>query len=112
MEKQPMNHASIIKAWEQTHLPKRSRSRLSDYDILIHKKIEEGYTQQAVVDLLSALDCPTTHQNLSRYLKCNPKVSSDHSKKTVEHSATNATKVEKTKPTSGFSQMKEKMQGG
>jgi hypothetical protein len=108
MGKQPMNHASIIEAWERTHRPKRSRSRLSDYDTLIRQKIEEGYTQQAVVDLLFDLDCPTTHQNLSRYLKRNPKVSSDHSKKSVEHS----TNVERTRPTSGFSQMKEKMQGG
>lgn len=108
MSKQNMDHASIIEAWEQTHRPKRSRSRLSDHDTLIRQKIDEGYTQQAVVDLLSALGCRTTHQNISRYLKCNTKELRSHNKKMVD----NSKNVEIVKPTSDFSQFKEKMQGG
>jgi len=60
---------AIIRQWEQTHHPNTHKSRLDRYDILIREKIEAGYTQQAVAELLTALGCSTTHQNLSRYLK-------------------------------------------
>lgn len=59
----------ILREWEQAHYPRKKCSRLSEFDKLIRQKIDEGYTQQVVVDLLEALGCKTSHQNLSRYLK-------------------------------------------
>lgn len=94
---------AIIREWEQTHTPSRSRSRLKDYDAQIRQKIDEGYTQQAVTELLAALGCKTSHQNLSKYLK-------KHGLSTV--------KVQKNEPSSsaaslksGFSQLKQGMRG-
>lgn len=60
---------AIIREWEQSHRPRKKWSRLNEFDGLIRQKIDEGYTQQAVVELLEKLGCYTSHQNLSRYLK-------------------------------------------
>ncbi len=60
---------AIISEWEKTHRPSKRKSCLNRFDALIREKIEAGYTQQAVAELLCSLGCSTTHQNLSRYLK-------------------------------------------
>lgn len=60
---------AIIREWEKTHRPSKHKSCLTRFDALIRKKIEAGYTQQSVAELLTSLGCSTTHQNLSRYLK-------------------------------------------
>lgn len=60
---------AIIREWEKTHRPSKRKSCLTRFDALIREKIEAGYTQQAVAELLCSLGCSTTHQNLSRYLK-------------------------------------------
>jgi len=100
-------HEAIIKAWEQTHRPKSSRSKLRDYDMLIIQKITEGYTQQAIAELLNALGCTTSHQNLSRYLKKRLGLSKQGST-TPAQSEKN--KTSETTHTSGFSRIKEMMQ--
>lgn len=103
-----IDQASIIEAWEKTHKPKRSRSRLSDHDRLIRSKIDVGYTQKAIVELLSALGCITTHQNLSRYLKR----TADKGKTHISNTATIGTlSSESKKPISGFGEMKKNLQG-
>jgi predicted transcriptional regulator len=98
---------AIIKAWEQIHRPKSSRSKLRDYDTLISQKIEQGYTQQAIANLLNALGCTTSHQNLSRYLKKRL----GHSEKDVRSTASSS----KAKPQedihiSGYARIKKMMQ--
>lgn len=70
----PENHLSqeqeaIIREWEKTHRPNKRKSALNRFDDLIREKIEAGYTQQSVAELLCSLGCSTTHQNLSSYLK-------------------------------------------
>lgn len=60
---------AIIREWEKTHRPSKRKSCLNRFDTLIREKIEAGYTQQSVAELLCTLGCSTTHQNLSRYLK-------------------------------------------
>ena len=103
-----IDQASIIEAWEKTHKPKHSRSRLSDHDGLIRTKIEEGYTQKAIVELLDVLGCITTHQNLSRYLKR----TADKGKTHISKTATIGTQSsESKKPISGFGEMKKNLQG-
>jgi transposase len=94
---------AIIREWEQTHTPSRSRSRLGNYDAQIRQKINEGYTQQAVTELLSALGCKTSHQNLSRYLKKN----ADSTAKIQK----NETDTSKASFKSGFSELKQGMRG-
>jgi arginine repressor len=93
---------TIIKAWEETHCPQKKRSRLSEFKILISQKIDEGYTQQSVVDLLVALGCQTTHQNLSRYLKKHD----SKGKKAVQFNGDNKAQSSQK---SAFSELKQKM---
>lgn len=112
MSQQNIDHASIIEAWERTHCPKHSRSRLGDHDVLICQKIDEGYTQQAVAELLSELGCPTTHQNLSRYLKRKSKEVTRPAGKSSDGTTISSTKIEAPKHMSDFSQIKEKMGDG
>ncbi|MDP3587257.1 MAG: hypothetical protein Q8R58_04325 [Sulfuricurvum sp.] len=94
---------AIIREWEQTHTPSRSRSRLGNYDAQIRQKINEGYTQQAITELLSALGCKTSHQNLSRYLKKNADSTAKMQK--------NETDTSKAPFKSGFSELKQGMRG-
>lgn len=63
------DHEAIIREWEKTHRPNKRKSALHMFEALILEKIEAGYTQQAVAELLCSLGCTTNHQNLSRYLK-------------------------------------------
>jgi hypothetical protein len=79
---------------------------LGEHDTLIIQKITEGYTQQSIAELLNALGCTTSHQNLSRYLKKRLGFSRQGSSTPARSSS----KFSETAHTSGFSRIKEMMQ--
>jgi hypothetical protein len=79
------DYEAIIREWEKTHRPSAHKSKLDEYDILIREKIEKGYTQQAIAELLCSLGCQTTHQNLSRYLKKHSKKNNTSTKPSIKN---------------------------